>query len=124
MEKYANFEQAQRLFVKGFVFDEPTFGDVFYTVHPDTGTIDNIVVGSGKWQISEALPIFRAPSLQDLMKLVGDKYSIRYEKNSGYWTIEKTKLIDFTVEEDYMVTSFPVGRNENPIDLLVDLICD
>lgn len=124
MKNYATFEQSQRLFDKGFVFDEPTFGDVFYTVHPDTGSIDNVVVGSAKWHISAMLPMYRAPSLYDLMELVGDDYSIRYEKKRGYWTIEKTKLVDFSVQEvDYMTHSYPIGYHECPITLIVDLIC-
>lgn len=124
MKNYATFEQAERLYCKGFFFDEPTFGDVFYTIHPDNGIIDNVVVGSAKWHISSLLPMYRAPSLQDLMKLIGDDYAVRYEIKRGYWTIEKTKSVDFSVQEvDYMVNSFPIGYDENPISLIVNLLC-
>lgn len=124
MKNYATLEQAERLYHKGFFFDEPTFGDIFYTIHPDTGIVDNVVVGSAKWHISSLLPMYRAPSLQDLMKLIGDDYSIRYEIKRGYWTIEKIKSVDFSVQEvDYMVNSFPIGYDENPISLIVNLLC-
>ena len=124
MKNYATFEQAERLYRKGFFFDEPTFGDVFYTVHPDTGAVDNVVVGSAKWHISALLPMYRAPSLQDLIKLIGDNYAIRYEKKREYWTIEKIKSVDFSVQEvDYMIKSFPICYEQNPIDLIVNLIC-
>ena len=125
MKNYATFEQAQRLHEKGVLFfDDPAFGDVYYTVHPDTGVVDNVVVGSAKWHISALLQMYRAPSLQDLMALIGDDYAIRYEKKRGYWTIEKTKSVDFSVEEvDFMVNSFPIGYHENPITLIIDLIC-
>lgn len=124
MKNYATFEQAQRLHEKGIFFDEPTFGDVYYIVHPDTGVVDNVVVGSAKWHISSLLPMYRAPSLQDLMKKIGDDYAIRYEKKRGYWTIEKTKSVDFSVQEvDFMINSFPIGYHENPITLIIDLIC-
>lgn len=124
MKNYATFEQAQKLHEKGFFFGEPTFGDVFYIIHPDTGNIDNVVVGSAKWHLSALLPMYRAPSLQDLMENIGDDYAIRYEKKRAYWTIEKTKSVDFSVQEvDFIVNSFPIGYGENPITLIVNLIC-
>ena len=124
MKNYATFEQTQRLHEKGIFFDEPEFGDVYYTVHHDTGVVDNVVVGSAKWHISALLPMYRAPSLQDLMKLIGDEYAVRYEKKRGYWTIEKIKQLDFSVQEiDYLIKSFPIGYEQSPIDLIVNLIC-
>ena len=124
MKNYATFEQAEKLYHKGFFFDEPSFGDVFYTIHPDTGVVDNVVVGSAKWHISALLKKYRAPSLQDLIELLGDDYAVRYEKSKGYWTIEVTKSVDFAVQDvDYIVNSFPVGYADNPITLITDFIC-
>ena len=124
MKNYTTFEQSELLYLKGFFFDEPKFGDLFYTIHPDTGAIDNVLVGSAKWHISSMLKMFRAPSLSDLMQLLGDEYSIRFEKKRGYWTLEKAKLHDFSVQEvDYMVHSFPIGYHECPFTLIVDFIC-
>lgn len=124
MKNYATLEQAQRLHQKGILFAEPALGDVYYTVHPDTGSVDNVVVGSAKWHISSLLPMYRAPSLQDLMEIIGDDYAIRYEKKRGHWTIEKTKSVDFSVHEvDFIVNSFPITYGENPITLIVNIIC-
>lgn len=36
MKNYANFEQSKFLHEKGITFREPQFGDVHWTVHPDT----------------------------------------------------------------------------------------
>lgn len=124
MKNYTTFEQSQRLFEKGCVFDEPTFGDLFYTVHPDTGQVDNVLVGSAKWHISAMLPMFRAPSLKDLIEHIGYEYAVRFETKSNHWVLEKAELYDFTSGEyDYIIKSFPIGYHECPFTLIVDFIC-
>lgn len=124
MKNYATFEQAERLHDKGVRFDEPKFGDLYYTVHPDTGAIDNVLVGSAKWHISAMLPMFRGPSLRDLLEHIGYEYAIRFETKNNYWVLEKLKLYDFTSGEyDYFITSFPIGYHECPFTLIVDFIC-
>lgn len=123
MKNYANFEQSKTLAEKSIYFDEPKFGDLFYTIHPDTNTIDNVLVGSAKWHISAMLPMCRAPSLQDLIKFIGIEYRIAYDAKNNLWTIEKVKIMDFTIKDfDYMVYSFPVKTGECPITIIVELI--
>ena len=124
MKNYATFEQAEKLHLKGVQFDGPKFGDLFYTVHPDTGIVDNVLVGSAKWHVSAMIPMLRAPSLKDLIELLGYEYAIRFETKENYWVLEKVKLYDFTSGEyDYIITSFPIGYKECPITLIVDFIC-
>jgi len=102
MKNYSTFDDSQRLFKKGIVFNEPSFGDVFYTIHPDTNQVDTVVVGSAKYHISAMLPMFRAPSLGDLMQMLGDDFAIRFEKSRNSWVLEKQRSVSFQVEEvDY-----------------------
>jgi hypothetical protein len=124
MKNYATFEQAERLNNKGIKFGEPKFGDLYYTVHPDTGVIDNVLVGSAKWYISEMLPMFRGPSLHDLLEYIGYEYAIRFEHKHNYWVLEKTIFYDFTSEDyDYISTSIPIGCHKCPFTLIIDFIC-
>ena len=104
MKNYANFEQSMFLHNKGITFGEPQFGDVYWTVHPDTDVIDNVVVGSAKWHIVMFLDKYRAPSLSDLLKKIGGGYSIRC---GDWWQLTKIK-------EDGAI----VWQGENPIDLI------
>lgn len=124
MKNYATFEQSERLHEKGINFGEPEFGDLFYTVHPDTHMVDNVLVGSAKWHISALLPMYRSPSLKDLIEVLGYEYAIRFETKDNHWVLEKVKLYDFTAEQvDYMIHSFPIGYSKCPFTLIVDFIC-
>ena len=104
MKNYANFEQSMFLHNKGITFGEPQFGDVYWTVHPDTDAIDNVVVGSAKWHIVMFLDKYRAPSLSDLLKQIGSSYSIRC---GDHWVLTK--------KAKYSVKAY---TGENPIDLI------
>lgn len=123
MKNYPTFEQSKKLHEKNIIFGEPVFGDLFYTVHPDTNQIDTVIVGSAKWHISALLQMYRAPSLKDLIELLADEYAIRFEKTTNEWVLEKTTLLDFTSNEyDYLIKSHPVSRNKCPFDLIIDFI--
>ena len=104
MKNYADFERSEFFHDKGIDFGEPQLGDVYWTVHPDTEAIDNVVVGSAKWHIVAHLEKFRAPSLSDLLKQIGGNYSVRC---GDHWQLTK-------ITREGAI----VWQGENPIDLI------
>lgn len=121
LKHIVNLETAKKLHTIGFKNESPEFGDVFYTIHPDTKQVDTVVVGSAKWHISALLEMYFAPSAIDILQQIGEGYRLCYVTNK-FWIVEKEVNIRFdSVEYEYVAQLSPIENNENPAEALAEV---
>lgn len=116
-----SLETAKKLHAVGLKNENPEFGDVFYTVHPDTKQVDTVVVGSAKWHISALLEMYFAASATDLLQRMGERYRLLCVGGKN-WIVEKeidTRFDD--AEYEYVTEAFPLENNANPAEALAEV---
>lgn len=121
MKHIVSFETAKELHAAGLKNENPEFGDVFYTVHPDTKQVDTVVVGSAKWLIYASLEMYFAASATDLLQRMGESYRL-FCVNGKNWIVEKefnTRFDD--AEHEYVTEAFPLENNTNPAEALAEV---
>lgn len=114
-------ETAKKLHAVGLKNENPGFGDVFYTVHPDTKQVDTVVVGSAKWLISASLEMYFAASAIDLLQRMGERYRLLCVGGKN-WIVEKENYTRFDdAEHEYVTEAFPLENNANPAEALAEV---
>lgn len=114
-------ETAKKLHAIGLKNENPEFGDVFYTIHPDTKQVDTVVVGSAKWHISAMLEMYFAASATDLLQRMGERYRLLCVGGKN-WIVEKEINTWFDdAEYDYVTEAFPLENNANPAEALAEV---
>jgi hypothetical protein len=121
LKHIVSFETAKKLHSVGFKNENPKFGEVFYTIHPDTKQVDTVVVGSAKWHISALLEMYFAASATDLLQRMGENYRLLCVGGKD-WIVEKEINTRFdNVEYEYITESFPLENNANPAEALASV---
>lgn len=121
LKHIVSLETAKKLHVAGLKNENPAFGDVFYTIHPDTKQVDTVVVGSAKWHISALLEMYFAASATDLLQRMGERYRLLCVGGKN-WIVEKeidTRFDD--AEYEYVTEAFPLENNANPAEALAEV---
>ena len=121
LKHIVSLETAKKLHAVGLKNENPEFGDVFYTVHPDTKQVDTVVVGSAKWHISALLEMYFAASATDLLQRMGERYRLLCVGGKN-WIVEKEIDIRFDdAEYEYVIEAFPLGNNTNPAEAMAEV---
>lgn len=121
LKHIVSLKTAKKLHAVGLKNENPEFGDVFYTVHPDTKQVDTVVVGSAKWHISALLEMYFAASATDLLQRMGERYRLLCVGGKN-WIVEKEIYTNFSDHEhEYVTEAYPLENGENPAEVLAEV---
>lgn len=120
LKHIVSLETAKKLHAVGLKNEKPEFGDIFYTIHPDTKQVDTVVVGSAKWNISALLEMYFAPSATDLLQRMGECYRLLCVGGKN-WIVEKEIYTSFDDSKyEYVTEAYPIENNANPAEALAE----
>lgn len=121
LKHIVSLETAKKLHAVGLKNESPGFGDVFYTIHPDTKQVDTVVVGSAKWHISALLEMYFAASATDILQRMGERYRLLCVGGKN-WIVEKEIDTRFDhTDYEYVTEAFPLENHANPAEALAEV---